>query len=110
VIVSSEQFLVNQLKKMLGEARQNLPVMTMQQALLSHDQFDVFIIDEADQSLLEKGISTTENLSQFAGFWNILLKRTILLTATACDQFVDILFEVFGIKSESFLTFGELLK
>lgn len=95
---------------MLGEARQILPVLTMNQALLNHENFDVFVIDEADQCLLEKGVSTSDNLQSFVGFWDILLKRTILLTATAGESLCDILFDLFGHKSDKFLSFDTVLR
>lgn len=94
---------------MLGEARQNLTVLTMQQALKNHDQFDVCVIDEADQCLLEKGVYTADNLQHVSGFWNMLLKRAVLMTATAGENFADMLFDIIGVKLSDFLTFDELL-
>ena len=55
ISITSESFLVAQLRKMLGPMRQSIPVMTMEQTLLSQDRFNVFVIDEVDECLLGRG-------------------------------------------------------
>ena len=83
---------------MLGGMRQNIPVMTMQQALMSHQDLDMVVIDESDQCLMELGSAFDESKQIVSGFWDLLEKRTVLLTATVGNDLIDILFELYGIK------------
>ena len=57
----------------------------------------MFIIDEADQCIIEKGSIVDEVRKQVKGFWQLLEKRTILLSGTISFDLDDILKEVFGI-------------
>ena len=84
---------------MLGSLRHSIKVMTMQSALFKSNDYDVFIIDEADQCLLELGSSIDTAKSMVIGYWDLLTKRSILLTATISKDLEDILFEVFGFKT-----------
>ena len=84
---------------MLGSLRHSIKVMTMQSALFKSNDYEVFIIDEADQCLLELGSSIDTAKSMVIGYWNLLTKRSILLTATISKDLEDILFEVFGFKT-----------
>jgi hypothetical protein len=54
----------------------------MQQALLKYEQFDVFVVDEADDCILEHGAVIDLHKGQYIGFWDLMEKKTILLTAT----------------------------
>ena len=87
------------MNKMLGSLRHSIKVMTMQSALFKSNDYDVFIIDEADQCLLELGSSIDTAKSMVIGYWDLLTKRSILLTATISKDLEDILFEVFGFKT-----------
>ena len=81
---------------MLGSLRHSIKVMTMQSALFKSKDYDVFIIDEADQCLLELGSTIDSANSIVFGYWDLLTKRSILLTATISKDLEDILFSVFG--------------
>lgn len=54
-IVTTETFLVTQFHSMMGPLKQELDVLSMSEALLTHEDYEVFVIDEADACLLEKG-------------------------------------------------------
>ena len=83
--------------------------MTMQTALYKSQEYDVFIVDEADQCILELG-STIDTAKQIvSGYWDILTKRSILLTATISKDLEDILFEVFGFKTPAQLDFDNYM-
>ena len=87
------------MNKMLGSLRHSIKVMTMQSALFKSNDYEVFIIDEADQCLLELGSSIDTAKSMVIGYRDLLTKRSILLTATISKDLEDILFEVFGFKT-----------
>lgn len=70
------------MQKMLGDARFRHKVMTMEQAIVNHESFDIFVIDEADKCVLEMGSVVNIEKKQVQGFWDLLTKRAILLTAT----------------------------
>lgn len=70
----------------------------MEQALYQSNDFDVWVIDEADICLLEKGSLVDVKSQLVRGFWDLLIKRTILLTATISTDMEDILFEVYGLN------------
>ena len=95
-IVVPQTFLVSQMNRMLGSLRHSIKVMTMQSALFKSKDYDVFIIDEADQCLLELGSTIDSANSIVFGYWDLLTKRSILLTATISKDLEDILFSVFG--------------
>ena len=98
-IVVPQTFLVSQMNKMLGSLRHSIKVMTMQSTLFKSKDYDVFIIDEADQCILELGSTIDTAKSMVFGYWDLLTKRSILLTATISKDLEDILFEVFGFKT-----------
>ena len=51
-IVTSADYLVVQLRFMMGYLRQKIDVLTMKQALFSQKQYDQIIIDEADDCVV----------------------------------------------------------
>ena len=55
-------------------------------------------------------MATSEDLQHMAGFWDIMLKRTVFLTATAGDDMVNILHDLFGVRRDTFLEFDGLIK
>ena len=55
VVVTSEEFLVTQMRKMFGEFRQEIKIETMERALLNQTEYDIFILDEADACINDKG-------------------------------------------------------
>ena len=73
------------------------------------ESYDVFVIDEADDSILNKGSAVDTAKKCVLGFWDLLSKRTILLTATMGQPMEDLLFELFGVKRETYLTFEEMI-
>ena len=40
---------------MLGQMRQSIQVLTLQQLLLKRNEFDTFIVDEAEECIFEQG-------------------------------------------------------
>jgi reverse gyrase len=50
-IVTSDQFLVTQMLDMIGSIRHTIPFFPIEEAMTKSDEFDVFIIDEADQCI-----------------------------------------------------------
>lgn len=108
-IVTTQSFLVGQMKRMLGTWTENISVLTMERALLCHKDFDAFIIDESDECLLEAGVAIDHSVLQAIGFWDLMEKRTILLTATIGFDLNIVLFELFGIRQRDVLTFNKHL-
>ena len=93
--MTSDEHLVWQLNDMLDTARQDFNVMTMKKALVNADFFDRFIVDEADRCILEKGSTICRSKEQVLGFWHLLQKRTVLLTASTCFNLEDLLYQVY---------------
>ena len=62
----------------------------MKQALLRLNDYDCFIIDEADICLIEQGGEIDPRTEVYIGFWDMMEKKTILLSATAGEDFEDI--------------------
>lgn len=54
----------------------------MEQALGRLNDFDVFVIDEADDWIIEHEIHVDQVNERIFGFWDLKQKRTILLSAT----------------------------
>ena len=73
--------------------------------MLEHENFDMFVIDEADESLIRKGTTIDDRNNRVVGFWDLLAKRTVLLSATIGMNMDDILFELFGVRKDAYLTF-----
>ena len=109
-IVTSKQFLVNQIKSMYGVHRHSCSVMTIAEALLRQDEFSTFIIDEADSCVLENGYIVDELNYRVRGFWDLLQKRTVLLTATVGYDMQTILAQEASIKPEQYLDFRPMLR
>lgn len=95
--------------EMIDSIRHTIPFLTMQQAMTEHEEFDVLIIDEADECIFEPGATVDHHKERFVGFWDLLKVKSILLTATAGISIQDTLFECFGLRKESFLTFKHLI-
>ena len=94
-LVSSDKFLVEQLEMMLEEAVDSIDVMTIETALIRSDDFDGFVIDEADRCLLEKGCCIDESKSQVAGFWDLLDRKAFLLTASLSNDMHKLMREAY---------------
>lgn len=109
-IVTTHSFLAEQLKKMLGPLRFDIKVMTMQKALTKVDEFDAFVLDEADACLWELGSIVDIQNDKVAGFWDLLRKRTVLLTANISSNFDEIMTIAFGVERESYLKFEKLIQ
>jgi len=82
----------------------------MEQALLRHEEFDAFILDEADTCIMEQGSMLDPSTQKFLGFWDLLKKRTFLLTATIGISLEDTLFKLYGIQKKAFEEFGLFIK
>ena len=80
---------------MLGSLSQEVPILTMKQALLRLEDFDCFIIDEADECLIDQGSIIDPVKEKFIGFWDMLKVKTVLLTATPGHDFQKVLDGVF---------------
>ena len=65
--------------------------------------FDGYIIDECDYCIMKKGVKIFKDRNRVIGFWNLLEKRTILLTATTCHALEDLLNHVYKVKLTDFI-------
>lgn len=83
---------------MLGPCRQNFDIMNMQQAIELHEDYECFIIDEADACITDRGVLASEGREKVLGFWNIMMKKSFLMTATIGRFMEDILLKLFGMK------------
>ena len=43
----------------------------MEKAIMSHDDFDVFIIYESDEYILEKRLTFEHSIPRVVGFWDL---------------------------------------
>lgn len=77
--------------------------------MIERNNFDIFIIDEADACILEKGYLFDIISQRVIGFWDLLQKRTILLSATIQEDLQDVLKGLFGLYKSNFLEFDELI-
>ena len=77
---------------------------------MCHADYDVFVIDECDQCLLEFGSFIDPKKKIVQGFWDVLLKKTVLLTATIGEDMENILFDVFGIKKSAKINFDKYME
>lgn len=89
--ITTDNYLVDQASSMIGDLRQELNVQTMEEALLRLDEFDVFILDEADHATLSHGCAINSAEGKVYGFWDMFRKRTILMSATIGDDLKDVL-------------------
>ena len=71
--------------------RQVISVITMEKALKDQDNYDVFIIDEADACLMEKGSLIDHPNQKVRGYWDLMQRKTVLLTATIPFDLDDLL-------------------
>ena len=109
-IVTTEEFLVSQMERMLGQFRFDVDILTMEQALLRYEQYEVMILDEADSCVIEHGSAIDPIKMRIIGFWDLMEKKTILLSATLGKDLEDVLYSFFGESKHSLITFGELIK
>ena len=68
VIVTSHQLLVNQFEDILEDDRTNIEILTMEQVLLQLDKHEVFVVDEVDCCVMEKGSIYDESSNKIFGF------------------------------------------
>ena len=54
-VVTSDRYLVDQLQIFLGDGMPSITIVGVEEAYLRCDEFDGFVIDEADRCILEKG-------------------------------------------------------
>ena len=81
-IVTTEEFLVTQMKRMLGQYRFDVDILTMEKALCHYEQYDVMILDEADSCVIDHGSTIDPDKMRIIGFWDLMERKTILLSAT----------------------------
>ena len=74
----------------------------MQQAISRHEEFQYFIIDEADECITHRGVLVDEGKEKVLGFWDVMMKRSYLLTATVENYMQDVLYKLFNLKPDQF--------
>ena len=77
----------------------------MQQAISRHEEFQCFIIDEADECITHRGVFVDESKEKVLGFWDVMMKRSYLLTATVESYMQDILYKLFNLKFDQFANY-----
>lgn len=80
---------------MLGNFSQEVPIFTIKDALLRLQDFDCFVIDEADECVIEHGCVIDPVREKFIGFWDMSEVKTVMLTATPGHDFQKVLDSVF---------------
>ena len=108
-IVTSDTYLVEQLEDMLGQCKHDFTILNMQQAISRHDEFQCFIIDEADECITHRGVLYDEGKEKVLGFWDVMMKRSYLLTATVESYMQDVLFKLFNLKSDKYANYRVLM-
>ena len=68
------------------------------------------ILDEADSCVIEHGSAIDPTKMRIIGFWDLMERKTILLSATLGKDLEEILFSFFGESKHSMITFAELIK
>ena len=63
-----------------------------------------------DTCLIEHGAVIDPITETYIGFWDLLEKESILLTATASDDFQYILNSLFSVKVDQFVNFEAVIK
>ena len=96
-IITSDDFLATQLEEMLMGASEQIDILSMQNALRRSDEYDGFIIDEADRCLIDKGVAVDYVNSQLLGFWDLLRKKTFLLTASVPKNLNKLLKDLYNV-------------
>ena len=94
---------------MLGDYRQEIKILTMKESLMNIKEYDVLIVDEADECFCNDGIMTDELDGTIIGFWDFIQRKSILMTATVDTQMQEILDRLFLIKIKDYLDFNEVL-
>ena len=108
-IVTSQEFLVVQLRFMMGYLRQKVDVLTMKKAIVSQVKYDQIIIDEADDCIINEGSLIDHQNNKFVGFWDLLETPTILLTATMSQAMEDLMHNLYNMVQSEVHSFNELI-
>ena len=72
-------------------------------AMKRHKEFDGFIIDESDRCILKKGSIIVKETNRVLGFWHLLSKRTVLLTASTCHALEDLINRIYKVRLSDFI-------
>ena len=94
---------------MLDTRRQDFTILNMQQAILRRNEFDCFIIDEADECITYRGVLYDEERQMVCGFWDMMKKPCFLFTASVGTYMEDILLKLFNVKADQFLSYRAIL-
>ena len=95
---------------MLGQFRFDVDILTMEDALLGYEKYDVMILDEADSCVIEHGSAVCVDRKRIIGFWDLMERKTILLSATLGNDLESVLYGFFGESKHSLITFDDLIK
>ena len=68
------------------------------------------ILDEADSCVLDHGSTIDPNKMRIIGFWDLMERKTILLSATLGKDLEDVLCSFFGESKHSLIKFDNLIK
>ena len=68
------------------------------------------ILDEADSCVLDHGSTIDPNKMLIIGFWDLMERKTILLSATLGKDLEDVLCSFFGESKHSLIKFDDLIK
>ena len=98
------------MSRMLGQFRFDVDILTMESALQYYENYDILILDEADDCVIEHGSIIHPEKMRIVGFWDLMEKKTILLTATLGTDLSDILKSFFGETRDSTINFDQLIK
>ena len=98
------------MKRMLGLFSYSVDILTMEDALLNYEKYDVMILDEADSCVLEHGSAVDVDKKRIIGFWDLMERKTILLSATLGYDLEEVLCGFFGESKHSLVKFDELIK
>ena len=82
----------------------------MESIIEKREEYDQIIIDEADDCIMNEGFKKNEESQKFEGFWDVLAKPTILMTATMNQSMEDLMMKVYNIRRDMFHTYEGLRK
>ena len=68
------------------------------------------ILDEADACVLDYGSTIDPNKMRIIGFWDLMERKTILLSATLGTDLEAVLCQFFGESKHSLIKFDNLIK
>ena len=95
---------------MIGSVCDKIDVLSISRALVNEDDYDGFVIDEADRCLIEKGTVIDENKGLVKGFWDLLSKKAFLLTASCTNDMSKLLREAYGVTSDKVMDHSNLIQ